>query len=67
MPHNLVLPDHIIDAWGLWYLNWQKETKERLRKQVKSPQAFVEKHLVRAKSESLGGDTSTRGAVLFPK
>jgi hypothetical protein len=45
MPHNLVLPDHIVDAWGLWYLQWQKETKERLRKQALSPQAFVKTHM----------------------
>ena len=67
MDRTIVLEKHIIESWGLWYLEWQAQTKERLRKQVKSPQAFVEKHLVRPKGESLGGDTSTRGAVLFPK
>jgi hypothetical protein len=57
-----VLDQHIIEAWGLWWAQWQKETKERLRRQAMSPQMrlnrFNELHLVAPKSEGLGRDTT---------
>ncbi len=67
MDRTIVLDKHIIESWGLWYLEWQNYTKERMRKQIKSPQAFVQKHLVGAKGEGLSGNAGARGAVLFPK
>jgi hypothetical protein len=50
MDRTIVLDQHIIEAWGLWWAQWQKETKERLRRQAMSPQMrlnrFNELHLV---------------------
>ena len=51
-----------VEAWGLWWIQWQIQTKERLRRHMMSTQMrlkqFEEKHLL--KSEGLLGDTTAR-------
>ena len=51
-----MLDQHIIEAWGLWWAQWQNETKERLRRQAMSPQMrlnrFNELHLVGSREVS---------------
>jgi hypothetical protein len=67
MDRTIVLDQHIIEAWGLWWAQWQKETKERLRRQAMSPQMrlnrFSELHLVAPKREGLSGDATPDSAV----
>lgn len=39
---------HIIEAWGLWYIQWQIQKKEQLRRHSMSTQVRLkefEKHL----------------------
>jgi peptidoglycan/xylan/chitin deacetylase (PgdA/CDA1 family) len=54
MERELRLEKHHIEAWGLWWINWQNLTKERLRRHTMSTQVrlkqFEEKHLVGSKS-----------------
>ena len=53
MNRTLSLEKYQIEAWGLWWIQWQeqkkeqmrKEAKERIRKQTLSPRAFVTEHL----------------------
>jgi hypothetical protein len=49
-----------VEAWGLWWIQWQTQTKERLRRHTMSTQMrlkqFEEKHLF--KSEGLLGDAA---------
>jgi hypothetical protein len=70
MDRELRLERHHIEAWGLWWIEWQKETKERLRRHTMSTQVrlkqFEEKHLVGSKSTKALGDT-TASLVLPPK
>jgi hypothetical protein len=59
---QLTLERHIVEAWGLWWVQWQKAEKERLRRHTVSTQTrlkeFEEKHL-KPGSESLLGNTAT--------
>ena len=64
MNRTLEIEQHIIEAWGLWWIQWQKDTKERLQKISKSPQGFVNEHLTELKG--LLGD-STGGLILPSK
>jgi hypothetical protein len=58
---------HHIEAWGLWWVQWQKQTKEQLQKNAMSPQSFVNTHLsVGSEGKGLGGNTTT-SLVLLPK
>jgi hypothetical protein len=56
MDRTIVLDQHIIEAWGLWWAQWQNETKERLRRQAMSPQMrlnrFNELHLVGSREDA---------------
>ena len=69
--HTIVLEQHVIEAWGLWWVQWQKDTRVRLGKQcipkinrVNRVNRFAELHL-QPDSKCLGGDTtSTCGANL---
>ena len=58
-----------VEAWGLWWIQWQTQTKERLRRHTMSTQMrlkqFEEKHLF--KSEGLLGDTAVSNTILCPK
>jgi hypothetical protein len=45
MDKTIQMEKHLIEAWGLWWVNWQKDTKSRLRKHKKSPKDFVDTHL----------------------
>lgn len=70
MDRKISLPRHEVEAIGLWYLQWQKAFKERLRKQILSPQAFVDEHLTSTSVGSKGellGKSSTASLVLLPK
>ena len=64
MPYKteLTLDRNIVEAWGLWWVQWQKAEKERLRRQTISTQTrlkeFEDKHL-KTVSESLLGNTAT--------
>ena len=66
MDKTLRLETNAIEAWGLWWILWQRQTKDRLRKHSMSPQAFVDKHLISSESKDLGGDTAG-GNTLLPK
>lgn len=53
MSKEIKLDKHVIEAWGLWWIEWQqqkkealiKQGKERARRQAMSPRAFVNEHL----------------------
>ena len=66
MDREIILDKHIIEAWGVWWMQWQKETKDRLRKTALSPQTFVDKHLVSSETKDFRAN-STVGNVLLPK
>jgi hypothetical protein len=66
MDKIIQIEKHHIEAWGLWWIQWQQQTKEALRKHGTSPQSFVNKHLISSKDEGLLGNTTTR-LVLPPK
>jgi hypothetical protein len=55
MDKIIQMEKHHIEAWGLWWVQWQKQTKEELRKTLVSP-----------KSKDLLGNTTT-SLVLPPK
>lgn len=46
---KLALEQHYVEAWGLWWLEWQQWTKERLRRHTMSTQTrlkeFEARHL----------------------
>jgi hypothetical protein len=44
MDRTIRMEKHLIEAWGLWWIQWQKQTKERLQKHIMSPKAFVNEH-----------------------
>jgi len=53
MSREIRVEKHLIEAWGLWWIEWQqqkkdaliKQAKERARRQAMSPRAFVNEHL----------------------
>jgi hypothetical protein len=57
---TIILETHIVDAWGLWYLEWQATKKDIIRKQTQSPKAFINKlnQLVSIESSSSHGRTA---------
>ncbi len=58
MPFNpeLQFKKHNVEAFGLWWIQWQVQTKERLRRHMMSTQMrlkqFEEKHLNMSKTSS---------------
>lgn len=66
MDRTIYIEKHFIEAWGLWWVHWQKNTKERLQKHSMSPKVFVDKHLVSAEGEGFSRDT-TGSLILLPK
>jgi hypothetical protein len=58
MPFNpeLQFKTHNVEAIGLWWIQWQLQTKERLRRHMMSTQMrlkqFEEKHLNTSKMSS---------------
>lgn len=61
MDRTLEIDTHTIESWGLWWVQWQKDTKERLQKLGKSPQGFVNEHLAEGKgllSSTAGSNTN---------
>jgi hypothetical protein len=70
MDKTIQLEKHQIEAWGLWWIQWQKQTKERLLKHTKSPKVFLDTHLVSPQDESFSGNATSSSAVtlvLLPK
>ena len=79
MAREIILDQHIIEGWGLWWSQWQKHTKEHLRRHSMSPQVsmservnrFSELHLnsssVGSESKDLLCDSATHNLVLTPK
>ena len=66
MDRTLVLDKHIIEAWGVWWIEWQATTSEKLREQALSPKVSVKNPLVRSESKNSLG-SSTTGLVLTSK
>ena len=62
----IVLEQHIIEGWGLWWVQWQKDTKERLRKSVNRTRVnhFSDLHLVGSESNNLLANTTTHASIL---
>lgn len=45
---EIQMKKHIVEAWGLWYIQWQTQKKEQLRRHSMSTQVRLkefEKHL----------------------
>jgi hypothetical protein len=61
----IVLEQHIIEGWGLWWVQWQKDTKERLRKSVNRTRVnhFSDLHLVGSESNNLLANTTTHTSI----
>ena len=59
----IILEKHIVDAWGLWYLEWQATKKDIIKKQAQSPKEFINKHLVSTESKCLLGNTTSSSAI----
>ena len=72
MDKSIRMERHLIEAWGLWWTQWQKQTKDKMKKHIMSPQAFVNEHLaneeslVSPKGESFLSNTTT-SLLLSPK
>ena len=65
---EIKMEKHIVEAWGLWYIQWQTQKKEQLRRHSMSTQVRLkefEKHLSVAVSKDLLTD-ATGGLVLLP-
>lgn len=56
---SIILEKHIVEAWGLWYLEWQATKKDIIKKQAQSPKEFINKHLVSTESKCLLGNTTS--------
>lgn len=58
---TIILEKHIVDAWGLWYLEWQATKKDIIKKQAQSPKEFINKlnQLVGTESKCLLRNTAT--------
>lgn len=68
---EIQMKKHIIEAWGLWYVQWQKEKKEQLRRHAMSTQVRLkefEKHLSVADCDlaSKGLLTDATGSLVLP-
>ena len=58
---EIQMKKHIIEAWGLWYIQWQTQKKEQLRRHSMSTQVRLkefEKHLT-----SPGCDLASKGLL----
>jgi hypothetical protein len=74
MDKSIRMEKHLIEAWGVWWTQWQRQTKDKLKKHVTSPQAFVDQHLEAKVSRDLVSSESkhlstgsTLGLILPPK
>ena len=74
MDKSIVMEKHLIEAWGVWWVQWQKQVKDTLKKQVMSPQSFVNEHLVNEPSSKLVSSegecflrNTTTGPTLLPR
>ena len=57
MDKIIQMDKHHIEAWGLWWFQWQKQTKQGLQQQATS---------IRPKGKGLSSNPTTR-LVLPPK
>jgi len=57
MDKIIQMDKHHIEAWGLWWFQWQQQTKETLQQQATS---------IRSKGKDLPRNSTTR-LVLPPK
>jgi len=46
MDRTIILEQHIIEGWGLWWIQWQKDQANSVRRMAET--------LVRSKSKGLG-------------
>jgi hypothetical protein len=63
---ELVIDQSIVDAWGLWYLEWQQAKKESLLKQLQSPKRFVQQHLSNELPSSTSDFGNTTTSLVLP-
>ena len=56
----ILLDQHIIEGWGLWWIQWQKDKKEQLRKSVNRTRVnhFSELHLISSERGNQLTDTT---------
>ena len=77
MDRTLVIEQHSIEGWGLWWIRWQKDTKEQLLRYSMSQQVsmservnkFSELHLnsVGSEGKDLPCNSATQNLVLASK
>lgn len=71
MNREIVLDQHIIEAWGLWWVQWQKDTqailRQRYQAQVQAARVnhFTELHLLNS-GDSNGRDTIGASSTNLP-
>lgn len=51
MDREIVLERHLIEAWGLWYIEWQKQIRDNLRGHAMSAQVVVNNTLVSTEAD----------------
>jgi hypothetical protein len=64
---EIQMKKHIVEAWGLWYVHWQTQKKEQLRRHAMSTQVRLkefEKHLSLPVGKGLLADTT--GSLVLP-
>jgi len=65
---EIQMEKHQIEAWGLWWVQWQTKKKEHLRRHTMSMQVrlreFEAKHLVGSAGEGLLRNTA--GSTVLP-
>ena len=72
MNREILLEQHMIEAWGLLWVQWQKDTKDRLRKHAQQNtmsdrvNRFAELHLSLANSKSLRRDSTSSSGTNLP-
>jgi hypothetical protein len=79
MDRTIVIEQHSIEGWGLWWIQWQKDTKEQLLRHSMSQQVsmservnkFSELHLnstsVSSEGKDLPCNSATQNLVLTSK
>lgn len=72
MNRELLLEQHIIEAWGLWWVQWQKDCQSTLRKRLAADSMsnrvnrFTELHLLNDQEKVLGGVPKEPPAPILP-
>jgi hypothetical protein len=63
MDKSIVIEKHLIEAWGVWWTQWQKQTKDKMKKNAMSPTAFVNEHLVSSQDKGFLGNTTPSSVI----